>query len=88
MLDDKEEAIEIATMLRTNKINTEIYLSDKKIKAKMKYADKQQIPYVIVVGENEIQTGEVEIKNMQTGETEKFNYKENIEEIVKYIGEN
>ena len=34
----------------------------------MKYADKLQIPYVIVIGEDEIKNGKLKIKNMQTGE--------------------
>ena len=43
-------------------------MNDKKLKAKMKYADKLEIPYVIVVGEDEINAGVVKIKNMKTGE--------------------
>ena len=54
--------------MRNLGIKTEIYLSDKKLKTKMKYADKLQIPYVIVIGEDEIQNEKVKIKNMQTGE--------------------
>ena len=34
----------------------------------MKYADKLEIPYVIVVGEDEVNSGIVKIKNMRTGE--------------------
>ena len=46
----------------------EIFLNDKKLKAKMKYADKLEIPYVIVVGEDEVNSGVVKVKNMKTGE--------------------
>ena len=60
-------------------LNTEIFLNDKKLKAKMKYADKLEIPYVIVVGEDEVNTGIVKIKNMKTGEQ----VERNIEEITK-----
>ena len=45
----------------------------------MKYADKLEIPYVIVVGEDEVNTGIVKIKNMKTGEQ----VEKNIEEITK-----
>ena len=38
----------------------------KKIKAKMKYADKLEIPYVIVIGDNEIETGKIKVKNIFT----------------------
>ena len=71
MLEDLSVPIEIANNLRINGINTEIFLNDKKLKAKMKYADKLEIPYVIVVGEDEVKSDVVKIKNMKTGnETE------------------
>lgn len=68
MISDISPAIEIANKLRQANINTEIYFDDKKIKAKFKYADKLKIPYVIVIGENEIKTGKLTLKNMKTGE--------------------
>ena len=67
MLEDLSVPIEIANNLRINGINTEIFLNDKKLKAKMKYADKLEIPYVIVIGEDEINSGIVKIKDMKTG---------------------
>lgn len=71
MLEDLSVPIEIANNLRINGINTEIFLNDKKLKAKMKYADKLEIPFVIVVGEDEVESDVVKIKNMKTGyETE------------------
>ena len=68
MVEDLNVTINIANNLRANNINTEIFLNDKKLKAKMKYADKLEIPYVIVVGEDEVNTGVVKVKNMTTGE--------------------
>ena len=68
MVQDLTVPIQIATDLRKKGISTEVYLNDKKLKAKMKYADKLEIPYVIVVGEDEINSGIVKIKNMKTGE--------------------
>lgn len=68
MVQDLTVPIQIATDLRKKGINTEVYLNDKKLKAKMKYADKLEIPYVIVVGEDEINSGIVKIKNMKNGE--------------------
>ena len=78
MVQDLTVPIQIATDLRKKGINTEVYLNDKKLKAKMKYADKLEIPYVIVVGEDEINSGIVKIKNMKTGE-EKETLIQNIE---------
>ena len=51
MVENLKEPIKLATKLRNAGINTEIYLNEKKIKAKFKYADKLEIPYVIVIGE-------------------------------------
>ena len=68
MVDDMTVPIKLASDLRKNGINTEIFMNDKKLKAKMKYADKLEIPYVIVVGEDEVNSGVVKVKNMKTGE--------------------
>lgn len=72
MTEDLKESIKLATKLRSAGINTEVYLNEKKIKAKFKYADKLEIPYVIVIGEDEIKENMVTIKNMKTGEEEKI----------------
>ena len=58
-----------------------LYLENKKIKAKFKYADRLAIPYVIVIGEDEIANNTVTLKNMQTGEQETLK----IEEVIKKI---
>ena len=68
MTENLQVPIQLATELRNAGVNTEIYLNDKKIKTKMKYADKLKIPYVIVSGDNEIESGKVKIKVMETGE--------------------
>ena len=68
MIDDLEVPIKVATSLREKGVNTEIFLNDKKLKAKMKYADKLKIPYVIVIGEDEVKSGKFKIRNMETGE--------------------
>lgn len=70
MVSDLKPAIDTANKLREKGINTEIYFDDKKIKAKFRYADKLKIPYVIVIGEDEIEKGKLTLKNMETGEQE------------------
>ena len=71
MTENMSVPLELGTELRKLKVNTEIYLNNKKIKAKMKYADKLEIPYVVVIGDNEIETNKVKVKEMATGkETE------------------
>lgn len=83
MVPDLKPAIESANKLRNEGINTEIYFDDKKIKAKFKYADKLQIPYVIVIGEDEILTNTLTLKNMTTGEQERKTLEEIIELLKK-----
>ena len=81
MVSDLSQAIETANKLREAGINTEVYFDDKKIKAKFKYADKLRIPYVIVIGEDEIKSGTLTLKNMETGEQ----VGKTIEEIIELM---
>ena len=76
-----EYAIGVAEAIRNAGINVETSLGDKKIKAKFKYADKLQIPYVAVIGEEEINQNQISLKNMQTGEQETLSIDEVIEKI-------
>ena len=81
MVEDLSKSIEIANNLRNAGINTEIYFDNKKIKAKFKYADKLNIPYVIVIGEDEIKSGMYTIKNMQEGTQEQMTIEDIIEKL-------
>ena len=72
MVEDFSIPLKVANTLRNNGVNTEIYLNNKKLKAKFKYADKLEIPYVIVIGEDEIEKQVVKLKNMQTGEEQEI----------------
>lgn len=83
MVQDLKPAIDTANALRKEKINSEIYFDDKKMKAKFKYADKLKIPYVIVIGEDEINSEKVTLKNMETGEQQQLEIKEVITKLKK-----
>ena len=63
-----EYPLEIAEKLRNSGIPTEVYYQDKGFKHKMKYANKMGIPYVVIIGEDELNGGNVTVKNMETGE--------------------
>ena len=58
----------IAEKFRCEGKNVQIYYENKKVKAQFKYADKLQIPYTIVIGDDEVNSGTYTIKNMETGE--------------------
>ncbi len=67
MDNNYEYIFKVYNKLRDNGKKAEICLLDKSFKSKMKYANRTKIPYVIIIGENEINTNTVVIKNMQDG---------------------
>lgn len=81
MTENIETALKTASYLRNEGINTEVYLENKKIKAKFKYADRLQIPYVITIGEDEIQNNTVSLKNMENGEQATLTIEEVVEKL-------
>lgn len=81
MTENIEKVIEIGSAIREADIPTEVYLEDKKIKAKFKYADRLQIPYVAVIGDDEIASKKITLKDMQTGEQENLTMQEVIEKL-------
>jgi len=82
MVEDLSKSIEVANKLRGAGINTEIYSdNNKKIKAMFKYADRLSIPYVVIIGEDEIRSGKYTIKNMDTGEQEMIDADEIVERL-------
>ena len=81
MTENIERALEVSKILRDNGINTEVYLEDKKIKSKFKYADHLQIPYVIIIGEDEIENKTVSLKNMENGEQQTIS----LDEAIKIL---
>ncbi len=68
MTDEVGPAIELATRLRDNGIRVQLHCEKKKFKAKITYADKLAIPYVIFMGEDEIKNNVVALKELVTGE--------------------
>ena len=72
MTDDLSFAISAAAQLRASGIRTQLYSEKKKFKAKMSYAGKLGVPYVVFVGEDEINEGVLSVKDMTTGEQRKL----------------
>ena len=68
MTDNFAYVAKIAEKFRNEGKNVQIYYENKKVKAQFKYADKLQIPYTIVIGDDEVNSGTYTIKNMETGE--------------------
>ena len=74
MTENFEYVAKIANKFRNEGKKVQIYFEDKKIKAQFKYADKLQIPYAVVIGEDEVNSNTYTIKNMETGEQENISY--------------
>ena len=66
-------ALKWAKALRAAGISVEVYPEPTKMKKQMGYADSKNIPFVAIVGSDEMASGEVMLKNMQTGEQQKMN---------------
>ncbi len=75
--------LQVAAQLRANGIATELYPDVSKIKKQMDYANKKMIPYVIVIGADEMRDGQLTLKRMQTGEQEKKSLEEILFELKK-----
>lgn len=66
-LEQLPEAISLASRLRSEDISTILYTEPTTMKKKMKYADKMGCEYLALIGEDEVKTNTVSVKNMQTG---------------------
>ncbi len=87
MTEDLTPAISLATSLRAAGIRTQLYAEQKKFKAKMNYADKLGVPYVIFLGEDEIREGMVACKDMVTGEQTKAPFAETLQRMQAGLAE-
>ncbi len=77
----QNQALEIAKELRLAKIKTELFPTVDKLSKQFKVAEQKNIPFVLVVGENELKTDRYTLKNLQTGEQKLLS----IEEIKKVL---
>ena len=76
-----DESIKIASYLREEGINSQIYLEKGKMGKKFGFADRGDIPYTLIIGEEEIQQKKYSLRNMKTGEQNMLS----IEEIIEFL---
>ena len=62
----------ILTQLRKAGVKAEMYPDASKLKKQFDYADRKKIPYVVIIGSEEMESGVLSIKNMQSGEQQKL----------------
>ncbi|MGQ1908610.1 histidine--tRNA ligase [Marinifilum sp. RC60d5] len=81
---EKEElfCLPILGKLRENGVNAEIYPASQKMKKQMTYANNKNIPFVIMVGESEMEEGLVSLKDMDSGEQTKLTPDQLIEKLA------
>ena len=85
MTEDLGFAVSAATALRAGGVRTQLYGEKKKFKAKMSYADKLGVPFVALVGEDEISEGVLSVKDMRSGEQIKLSPAQAAEYIRKAV---
>jgi len=78
---DITDALKITEMIREEGINTEMDFLEKSLKAQMRLANKLNVSFVIIVGEEELKEQKVVIKNMSNGEQEKIS----ISQILNFL---
>ena len=74
----------VANMLRKNNIKTDICYLNGKFKQLIRYADKQNVSSVIIIGDNEIEKNIVLLKNMETGNQKEISIN-NVDNIKEYL---
>ena len=79
--NESEYCLKLLQELRTNKINSELYPSNDKIKKQMNYANNKGVQFVIMVGEDEIKSGKLTVKDMKSGEQSKWSISEIITKL-------
>lgn len=79
-LDDttRNRCMEVASKLRDNGINCEVYFENAKLKKQLRYANDLGIPFVVLIGETEVESKLVGVKDMTTGLQEQFSLEEAI----------
>lgn len=82
------EYLEMAKIIRTANINTEVYYDAAKLEKQFKYAEQKNIPYAVVVGKEEKEQGSVKIKNLQTREERVVQKSELASTLVNMLASN
>lgn len=74
-------ALPLLRKLRESGINSEIYPSSAKLKKQLNYADDKKIPFVILIGSEEMESGTLTLKNMKSGDQQKVS----VDQIISML---
>lgn len=64
---EADKSMELAMQLRSKEIRCEVYPDAAKMKKQMQYADKKSVKFVVMIGEEELNSGKLTLKNMESG---------------------
>ena len=81
MTENLSPAIALATRFREAGVNVQLYTEQKKFKARMNYADKLGVPFVVFLGEDEVREGLVSCKDMASGQQTKGTFEETLARV-------
>jgi histidyl-tRNA synthetase len=73
-----EDTLSLAARLRRAGINTEQILEPMRLGKQFRYADRKGIPYVVILGPDEVKAGQIVVKNLRTGEQQAYTESEAI----------
>ena len=76
--------IPVVKALREAGVSCEIYTETSKLKKQFDYADKKTIPFLSIVGGNEVEAGVINLKNLSSGEQQSF-AKTDIEGMIAFM---
>ena len=82
-LETNVETLKLASVLRQNNVNVLIEMNKKKVSKCFEYAERENIKYVMIIGDNEIKTGQYKIKDMNKKEEYTLKYNELIKFLIK-----
>lgn len=74
-------SLKLVTDLRANNINTEFYPDADKLKKQFGYCDKKKIPFMCIIGEEEMAANVITLKNLQNSEQNKFSFPDLLQQL-------
>ena len=77
-----EKYLAIVQELRSAGVNTDFYYEPAKLDKQLKYADRKNINFVILIGQDEAESGEATVKDMKTGQQERVKQKDLVKALV------
>ena len=76
MTEDYSYCVKVASTLRENGVKVQVNFEDQKLGKKFKYADSIKVEYAIIIGDDEVQSNKLSLKNMKTGEQQTIGMEE------------